>query len=409
VYWSNFLHIYQPPTQTEQIVRKVTDESYRILVKLLNEAPNGKITLNINAVLTEQLARYGLDDVITGLRRLAEREQIELTGSAMYHPILPLIPREEVIRQIKLNTEVNRRYFGDIYNPRGFFLPEMCYSFEVAGIAAELGFSWIIIDEIGFNGKIGSPAFDRLYQIDGLHDFLVFFKERPFSAGITYGAYPSAKPFIGALKDRLEENSYLLSGTDGEMYGHHRPGQEKLLSEVFAGGTPKTCTISELISLFDKRETVSPLPSSWSTWEDEMACGIPYPQWSYPGHKLHKLQWQFTNLVIQTIREIPSGTPGLQNARNFLDMGLHSCQYWWASCRPWWSVDMITRGAGELYQAAESVAKSIKPKKMKEITRTYQAVIDRARDWQKTGKARRLKNKYKKEHPQVSTELTFGD
>ena len=32
---------------------------------------------------------------------------------------------------------------------------------------------------------------------------MVFFKERPFSAGITYGAYPAAKPFLEALKDRI--------------------------------------------------------------------------------------------------------------------------------------------------------------------------------------------------------------
>jgi len=246
MYWSNFLHIYQPPTQTEAIVRKVTDESYRTLVRVLKEAPGGKITLNISAVLTEQLARYGLDDVIRGLRELAERGQIEFTGSAMYHPILPLIPKDEAIRQVKLNNDVNQHYFGEIYKPTGFFPPEMCYSYEVAQTVAELGFRWIIVDEVSFKGKIGSVKYDRLYKVEGLDDFLVFFKERPFSAGITYGTYPSAEAFLAALKGGLEKHTYLLTGTDGEVYGHHRPGQEKLLSEVFARGTPKTCTISDL-------------------------------------------------------------------------------------------------------------------------------------------------------------------
>ena len=140
MYWSNFLHIYQPPTQTEDIVVKVTNESYREIIQVLEAHPHSKITLNINAVLTEQLSRYGLNDVIFSLRRLAENGQIEFTGSAIYHPVLPLIPKEEMIRQIKLNTEVNRRYFGDIYNPKGFFPPEMCYSYEVAQVVANLGF-----------------------------------------------------------------------------------------------------------------------------------------------------------------------------------------------------------------------------------------------------------------------------
>jgi len=409
MYWSNFLHIYQPPTQTEEIVRKVTNESYRKLVHILEEAPSGKITLNINAVLTEQLIRYGLDDVIQGLRKLAERGQIEFTASAIYHPILPLIPKDEVIRQIKLNTEVNKRLFGEVYNPAGFFPPEMCYSYQVAKIVAEMGFRWIIVDEISFNGKIGSVKYDRLYKLDGLGNLTVFFKERPFSAGITYGKYPSAEPFLEALTGRLEEHGYLLSGTDGEVYGHHRPGQERLLADAFSRGTPKTCTITELIGLFDRVETVSPLPSSWSTWEDEMAQGIPYPQWKYPGHELHELQWQHTELALAAVKGMPVKAPGFAQARKLLDEGLHSCQYWWASCRPWWSVDMIEWGALTLYQAVESLGDAVGNETRQEAKRLFQAVVGKAREWQESGEAQRMKKKYKEEHPEVSTELTFGD
>jgi alpha-amylase/alpha-mannosidase (GH57 family) len=408
MYWSNFLHIYQPPTQTEQIVRKVTDEGYRTLVRVLKEAPGGKITLNINAVLTEQLVRYGLDDVIRGLRELAEGGQIEFTGSAMYHPILPLIPKDEVIRQIKLNNDVNRRYFGEVYKPMGFFPPEMCYSYEIAQTVAELGFRWIIVDELSFNGKIGSVKYDRLYKLEGLGDFLVFFKERPFSAGITYGTYPSAEPFLAAIGSRLEGHSYLLTGTDGEVYGHHRPGQEKLLSEVFARGTPRTCTISDLIKHFKQRDTASPVPSSWSTWEDEMAQGVPYPQWQYPGHELHRLQWQLTNFVLYTVKVAPAESSGFSEARRLLDEGLHSCQYWWASCRPWWSVEMIEWGAQKLYHAVESLGNAIDKKRMEEASKLFQAVVSKAREWQESGEAQHLKQKYRKEHPEVSTELTFG-
>lgn len=408
MYWSNFLHIYQPPTQSEEIVRKVTDEGYRTLVRVLKEAPAGRITLNINAVLTEQLARYGLDDVIQGLRDLAERGQIEFTGSAMYHPILPLIPRDEIIRQVRLNSEVNQRYFGEAYRPVGFFPPEMCYSHEVAQTVAELGFRWIIVDELSFNGKMGSVEYDRLYEVEGLAGFLVFFKERPFSAGITYGTYPAAEPFLAALEGELEEHSYLLTGTDGEVYGHHRPGQEKLLSEVFGRGIPETCTVSELIERFKQVDTVNPLPSSWSTWEDEMAQGIPYPQWQYPGHELHDLQWQLTKLVLHIVKGADPKSPGFPEGRRLLDEGLHSCQYWWASCRPWWSVEMIEWGAQKLHQAVESLGDTIDEKDKEEAGRLFQAVVGKARGWQESGEAQRLKRKYKKERPEVSTELTFG-
>jgi hypothetical protein len=35
-------------------------------------------------------------------------------------------------------------------------------------------------------------------------------------------------------------------------------------------------------------------------------------------------------------------------------------------------------------------------------------VVSKAREWQESGKAQHLKQKYGKEHPEVSTELTFG-
>jgi len=408
MYWANFLHIYQPPTQTEQIVRKVTDEGYRTLVKVLQASPGAKITLNISAILTEQLARYGLNDVISGLKKLAERGQIEFTGSAMYHPILPLIPRDEAIRQIELNTKVNRSYFGDVYDPKGFFPPEMCYSLEVAQIVKELGFKWIIVDETSYNGKIGSAKDDVIYSIEGAGDLIIFFKERPFSAGITYGEFPAGPSFLKALKDRLNRNCYLLTGTDGEVYGHHRPGQEKLLLDIWAKGQPPTCTISELIKLFPKREKVRPLPSSWSTWEDEMAQGIPYPQWDYPGHELHRLQWQLTHLTLETIKSLRQDTKGYAEARRLLDEGLHSCQYWWASCRPWWDTGMVEWGARKLFDSVAKVQDALPEQKFQQAQELLNSIISTARRWQDSGEAKRRKEQYLKEHGEVSTELTFG-
>jgi len=62
---------------------------------------------------------------------LLQRGQLELTASANYHAFLPKLPDEQIIRQIQLNTETNRQYFGDLYQPKGFFPPEMGYDSRV--------------------------------------------------------------------------------------------------------------------------------------------------------------------------------------------------------------------------------------------------------------------------------------
>ncbi|GFP40844.1 hypothetical protein, partial [Candidatus Hakubella thermalkaliphila] len=51
-----FLPIYQPLTQTKEILDQVTSESYDRLVAILEQFPTAKITLHINACLTQTIS-----------------------------------------------------------------------------------------------------------------------------------------------------------------------------------------------------------------------------------------------------------------------------------------------------------------------------------------------------------------
>ena len=404
--WANFLHFYQPPTQTREITEKVTHEAYRPIVQLLLAHPRGRITVNINGVLTEQLARWGGADVLAGLRTLAERGQIEFTGSAKFHPILPLIPDAEIARQIALNEQANRAAFGDAYRPQGFFCPEMCYSRRVAEVAIAHGYRWLVIDEICYAGRLGQARQDTWHTLAGHPEIGIAFKERGLSAGITYGGAETLAGFRRLVGDRAGDE-VVLTGTDGEIYGHHRKGQERLLAEAFDDPDVETARISDLPARLSRRQEIDPLPGSWSTWEDEMAARIPYPQWWYPGHALHGLQWALTDLALAAVRDADDTTPQWQDARRLLDEGLHSCQYWWASCRPWWDVGMIERGAAVLYNAVRRVLGV--PDAVRARAQAMAGdIVDTARRWHETGVARTLQRQYMDQHGAVSTLLTFG-
>ncbi|MDD3013005.1 MAG: polysaccharide deacetylase family protein [Candidatus Gastranaerophilales bacterium] len=407
MFWSNFIHIYQPPTQTFEIVEKVTNESYRTLVRILQKFDKAKITLNINASLTEQFAKYRFDDVIGGLKELAQDRRIEFTASAKYHPILPLLPDKEIKRQIELNTETNRKYFGDNYSPTGFFPPEMCYSEHIAKIIKDLGYKWIIIDEVGFNGKLGQVKNDKIYKIKNLENFFIFFKERNFSAGLTYGKYPGFNEFIADIND-LNKNYYLLTGTDGEIYGHHRPGQELLLSETYESGLINTCTISELFRHYKEINEVNPLSCSWSTWEKELKEDIPFPQWNYPGNEIHKLQWELAYLIIDLLNNTDKNSENYEIARDLLDKGLHSCQWWWASARPWWDTGMIKKGAEQLYSSIDILKETLDLTDTKKAFDLKEKIVKNAKIYWESGKATKLKQEYMKEFTEVENELSFG-
>ncbi len=150
------------------------------------------------------------------------------------------------------------------------------------------------------------------------------------------------------------------------------------------------------------------MPSSWSTWEDEMAQNIPYPQWNYPGHEIHQLQWQLTQLVTDLPKSVPGNAAGYPEARHLLDEGLHSDHFWWASCRPWWDTGMIERGADRLFDVASQLKEEISAEKFQHAESLRNLILSTARRWQETGEASRRKEEYLREHAKVTSELTFG-
>ena len=144
--WVNFLHIYQPPWQEPEILKQITRDSYQVLIQTLRRFPHYRISLNLSGALTEQLMANGLSPILYDLNDLAKAGQIEFVGSAMYHPILPLLTDKQIVRQIKLQEAINKKYLS-AYKPTGFFLPEMAYSERVAKLIKRLGYGWLILDQ----------------------------------------------------------------------------------------------------------------------------------------------------------------------------------------------------------------------------------------------------------------------
>ena len=332
IYWAQLLHYYQPPTQSPAMLKKICNESYRPLLKVFSEFPHARATLNFNGVLTEMLSDCGHNDIIDGYRILAEKGQIEFTGSAMYHAILPLIPVEEVERQIRLNTLMNRRLFGNTYQPKGFFPPEMCYSRDIIPQIIEAGYKWIILS------GIACPAewpVDFIYRLnDDSNHLCVFFRDDVLSNQISFQSI-DARGFITHLAQwrGKRENIYVVTAMDAETFGHHIQGWEKVfLTEVYdelelqlessndihqtklladthesllkaedVQSQIKMVTISELIDIFNNERPVEPRASSWSTTNEDIKAGNPYPLWYDKKNKIHRFQWEHLGICIKLV------------------------------------------------------------------------------------------------------------
>src|SRR3989344_1898656 len=154
------LHYHQPAGQESYWVDKATDEAYLPQSQWLARTDKFRGTVNITSSLLEHLERLRHYQVIDNFRTAAERGTIELTATGAKHPILPGLLKYDggearVRRQIRLNEEINKRYFGSLWNPRGFFPPELAFSSELAEILNYMGFEWAITD---------APLYDAVYH-----------------------------------------------------------------------------------------------------------------------------------------------------------------------------------------------------------------------------------------------------
>ncbi len=438
MFWANFFHFYQPPTQKKKWVDTITKECYRRLVQGFLDRPQIKATLNINALLFEFWDKYGHNDVISGICELLSRGQIELTGTAKYHPLLPKLPPEEIIRQIRLNDITSRKYLSDLYNPRGFFPPEMAYNRKIAQVAADLGYEWVIAEELSLSHKFNAVDYSTIYEVAGTpvkgeddKNLKIFLRNREISYKILSGQLATSKPFKKAVKKSFDEGDYLLTAMDGETFGHHRPGMDELLFDLLELDELDPVCVSELPEFYQKKQEVDTLPSTWALMSHDLERNHPFARWDDPDNDIHKMQWELTDLAINAVNnskyklvstkfqapsskksQIPSskefgaydfefgisdrergeltkGQLSWLKARKLLDKALHSDQYWWASARPWWSLEMVERGAKELMETVQ-VLPDVPAEKVKRAQTLYFDILTTGFEWQRSGKVEEL-------------------
>ena len=71
-----------------------------------------------------------------------------------------------------------------------------------------------------------------------------------------------------------------------------------------------------------------------------------------------------------------------------MDKALHSCQFWWASGKPWWSLEMIESGAYKVLEVAKML--NLSKSDLKKAEDYYQKIVLKAFEWQRTGYIRKL-------------------
>jgi alpha-amylase/alpha-mannosidase (GH57 family) len=335
--------------------------------------------------LTEFLYQYKFLDTLDKIKELARKGQLKFTGSGMYHPILPLLPTSEIIRQITLNEEYNTQVLGSSYaKPKGFFPPELAISRGVLSIVEKLGYKWILAP-----GSACPPESEwPIHVYNSYKSLPVLFRDEVISNEISFNKLGPLE-FLTKLKNLFDGDYYVITAMDGETYGHHVKQGENFLSTVFTQLEEeeelKIVLIEDLLKLFDKGENIIPINSSWSTSKENLAENNPFPLWADPKNKIHTVLNLLRMLAIQLFQyldphknEIPEDyLEFYNNARTSLDKGMLSDGAWWASF--YFSEDLIFRSTTFLLRAVINTYKalfsiSMEPYELLKIRQLYDDV-----------------------------------
>lgn len=358
------LHLYQPPTQEEEVFRKIFTQSYQPLLKFLKSKKNVFLTLNIPLSLLEQMDFYGYKDWLADLKELYRSERVELTGTCAYHPLMTKLSSFDIEKQVITNEYGLGYYFGNSMgfegepgiiakNIKGFFPPECAVNEEVLRAVFNLSYEWVLVDQTAFEGGLESIVPNSYYTFDDT-ELKIIPRDKSLSDAISFTRNNEAAEVIKSITDR--EGCHIIA-LDAETFGHHNVDGFYLLESLVEQVTKKGGifkTISQVIPFLEERKVSKVKESTWGASFQDMSEDRPYPFWA--GNELQAALYElegvlskyangydsaldFTSFDVSTgplwAFNSTSGFP--ENIKNYLGVSLsnmkfqHSDKFWWAS------------------------------------------------------------------------------
>jgi len=287
---------------------------------------------------------------------------------------------------------LNKKFWGDLYQPIGFFPPEMAIDDKVLKIIKEFGFKWVSVPEISYGSQ---PAVPNKFYKDKNSGINVLFRNKRISVMMLSATVRDAESMIEVTKDLHDSDQYWFTVMDAETFGHHRIGHQKFLLDLFDSEFFQSMTANEMLNLNlpIPEDEVELRPCTWSNQEQDFWLDKEQTQhttdksfilWKDPSNPIHSLQWELTKLVIDNVNDYSDkDSDQWKKAREALDSAIASDQFWWASAKPWWSLEMVEQGAYDLKEVLKILDEN--SASYSRAGELYRSILDQAFEWQRSG------------------------
>ncbi len=136
------LYAHQPVGNLEEGVQRALREAYLPALAALEARPKLKSNLYLSGALLEWLERL---EPIALSRLAALRSRVEFIAGAMYHPLLALTPKADVLGQVKAHTALLEKFFNA--TARGVWTPEFAWEAQLPALLEDTGLEYTVLPE----------------------------------------------------------------------------------------------------------------------------------------------------------------------------------------------------------------------------------------------------------------------
>ena len=141
------LHNHQPVGNFGWVFAEVYEGAYEPMIAALERHPGVRLSLHYTGPLLEWLVAERADTV-DRLRKLVEREQVEMLGGGYHEPVLASLPERDRIGQLRRMADEVEQRFGR--RPSGAWLAERVWEPDLPTSLVSAGYAWTILDDAHF-------------------------------------------------------------------------------------------------------------------------------------------------------------------------------------------------------------------------------------------------------------------
>jgi len=275
-------------TNNEYIINKVADKSYIptnvVLLKLLRDLPEFKLSLSISGTVIEQFEQWR-PDVLDSFRELVSTGKVEIVAETYHHSLAFFYSLTEFEAQVRLHREKIESVFG--VTPQVFRNTELSYNNELAKWADQAGYKGILAE--GWDPILGWRNSNHVYQPIGTENIRLLLKAYKLSDDLAFrfgdrgwSDWPlTADTFCHWLDSSSNADIFNLF-MDYETFGEHQWAETGIFE--FLDRFPRLwlessenhfATISEAIDQYPTRDIIDmPETVTWADTERDLSAWL---------------------------------------------------------------------------------------------------------------------------------------